>query len=100
MADLKINGKMLVKNLKKQFKEAFGSTLRVYYGARFADDAATLSSIRKEGSKGGEISVHGRMLVGNFEQKILDEYGIKVQVATPDDSKLVPNDISLTQSGK
>jgi hypothetical protein len=100
MADFKISGRMTVKNLKKQFKDAFGSTLRVYNGAKFADDDATLASIRKGDSKGGELEVKGNMQVGNFEKKMMELYGIKVQVASSDDSKLVDNSLTLSQSGK
>ena len=88
MADFTISGKMKVKTLKANFKEEFGSTLRVYNGQKFADDDATLASIRKGDAKGGEVKINGKMLVGNFEKKILDEFGIKIQVANPDDSKL------------
>lgn len=100
MADFAISGKMKVKTLKANFKEAYGSTLRVYNGVRFADDDATLASIRKGDAKGGEVSINGKMLVGNFEKKILDEFGIKVQVANSNDSKLVDNKVTLTQSGR
>lgn len=101
MADFSISGRMTVKALKKKFKEEFGSTLRVYNGAKFADEEATLASIRKEGSaKGGELSVKGNMKVGTFEDKFFEAFGIKVQVATPDDSKLVDNNLTLSQSGK
>lgn len=100
MADFTISGRMKVKTLKADFKKAYGSTLRVYNGQRFADDDATLASIRKGDAKGGEIVINGKMLVGNFETKILEEFGIKTQVATPDDSKLIDDKITLTQSGK
>ncbi len=100
MADFTISGRMKVKTLKADFKTAYGSTLRVYNGARFADDDATLASIRKGDAKGGEIAVNGKMLCGNFEKKIKEEFGIKVNVATPDDSKLVDNGVTLPQSGK
>lgn len=30
MAELNINGRMVVKNFRKQFKEEFGGSLRVY----------------------------------------------------------------------
>lgn len=100
MADLSISGKMKVKTLKANFKEAYGSTLRVYVGKKFADDDATLASIRKEDAKGGEVKINGKMLVGNFEKKILEEFGIIIQVATPDDSKLSDNSMTLTASGK
>lgn len=100
MADFTISGRMKVKTLKADFKKAYGSTLRVYNGVRFADDDATLASIRKGDAKGGEIAVNGKMQVGNFEKKIFEEFGIKVQVAAPDDSKLVDDKTTLTQSGK
>ena len=100
MADLSISGKMKVKTLKANFKEEYGSTLTVYVGKKFADDDATLASIRKEDAKGGEVKINGKMLVGNFEKKILEEFGIVIQVATPDDSKLSDNSLTLTASGK
>ena len=100
MAEFSISGRMKVKTLKSSFKESFGSTLRVYSGQKFADDDATLASIRKDDAKGGEVKINGNMLVGNFEDKILEEYGIKVQVASPDDSELVDNKLSLSKSGQ
>ena len=92
MADFSIDGRMKVKTLKAQFKEAFGATLRVYKGPGFADDA--------EGAKGGEVKVVGNMKVGNFEDKIKEVFGIKVQVATKDDSALADNGITLSAAGK
>jgi hypothetical protein len=100
MAELAISGKMKVKTLKANFKEAFGSTLRVYNGKKFADDDATLESIRPSETKGGELKVNGNMLVGNFEKKVLEEFGIIIQVSTPDDSKLSDNSLTLSSSGR
>ncbi len=104
MAEFKLDGRMKVKTLKDTFKKTFGATLRVYKSASskgaFADDNATLASIRAEGAKGGEIAVKGNMQVGNFEKKVAELYGIGVQVATSDDSKLADNSITLTAAGK
>ena len=104
MAEIKVSGRMSVATLKKQFKEAFGSTLRVYKSASakgaFADDKATLASIRAEGAKGGELAVKGNMKVGNFEEKFSEMWGIGVQVANADDSALAPNDVTLVAAGK
>lgn len=100
MADFTISGKMKVKTLRTNFKAEYGSTLRVYNGKKFADDDATLASIRKEDAKGGEVKINGKMLVGNFEKKILEEFGIRIQVANPDDSKLADDKATLTASGK
>lgn len=95
MKELNVNGRMMVKTLKRQFADTFGLSLRVYLGQHFADDNSTLASIRREGCAGGELSVYGQMQVGNFENKMLEEFGIKVQVANADDSKLVDNKLTL-----
>lgn len=104
MAEFKLDGRMKVKTLKEKFKECFGSTLRVYKSASckgaFADDDATLASIRAEGAKGGELVVKGNIKVGNFEKKIAELYGIGVQVANADDSKLADNDVTISAAGK
>ena len=104
MAEIALKGNMKVKTLKAEFKKAFGSTLRVYKSASckgaFADEDATLASIRAEGAKGGELAVKGNMQVGNFEKKVAEMYGIGVQVATADDSKLADNGITLVAAGK
>lgn len=95
MAELNINGRMSVKNLKKQFKEAFGASLRVYNGKELADDDARLASIRTGDAKGGDLSVRGNMKVGGFEKKMLEIYGISVQVADAADTQLVPDDVTI-----
>ncbi|MEQ8241063.1 MAG: hypothetical protein RIA69_17740 [Cyclobacteriaceae bacterium] len=95
MANFEISGRMKVKTLQKQFKENFNGTLRVYNGARFADESATLASIRKGDNKGGEVKVTGKMHVGNFEKKIMEEFGIKIQVADAADEKLADDKTSL-----
>ncbi len=100
MADLKITGRMKVKTLKNDFKDAFGATLRVYNGARFADDDDTIASIRKGDAKGGEFSANGNTKVENFEKKVKELFGVKVQVATKDDSALADNDATLSQVGR
>lgn len=100
MADISFTGNKKVKSIKKEFKEAYGATLRIYNGARFADPDATLASLRAEGKKGGEVKINGNKKVGKFEKEVLDEFGIKVQVAKPDDSGLSSNDITISAAGK
>ena len=101
MADFKITGNMKIKTLRDNFKREFGSTLRVYHGVKFAGDSDSVGKIAKKTVKRGqEVSAHGRKKVSTFEKEIQDTYGIKVQIATSDDSKLVDNNLSLTQSGK
>lgn len=104
MAEFKLDGRMKVKTLKDNFKKNFGSTLRVYKSATcrgaFADDNATLASIRAEGKAGGELTVGGNLKVGNFEKKVAEMYGIGVQVANADNSKLADDNVTLVAAGK
>ena len=104
MAELKINGRTTVRKLKAEFKAAFGSSLRVYMRTsckgKMADDAATLASIRAEGAKGGELSVKGNKTVGKFETEFAETWGIGVQVANAEDTKLADNSITLVAAGK
>lgn len=101
MAEFSISGRMTVKSLKRQFKSAFGATLRVYKGKKFAPEDATLASIRSEdGVKGGELACRGNLLVGNFENKMKEVFGITVQVANPDDTQLSDNKITIAAAGR
>jgi len=84
-----------LQTLKSEFKNEFGLTLRVYDGRSFADENATLASIRKGDSKGGEFSHKRNMKVGTFENKMIELFGIKVQIAGSDDSYLCDNDLTL-----
>lgn len=99
MADFKISGRMNVENLQSQFNENFGATLRVYKGNGFADPKATLASIRRSDNTGGDMTVSGNMHVGTFERAMMNNFGIKVQVASSDGLSLVPNDTTLAQCG-
>lgn len=104
MAEFKLDGRMKVKTLKDNFKKNFGSTLRVYKSATcrgaFADDNATLASIRAEGKAGGDLTVGGNLKVGNFEKKVAEMYGIGVQVANSDNTKLADDNVTLVAAGK
>jgi hypothetical protein len=104
MAEFNLDGRTKVKTLKANFKKTFGATLRVYKSESckggFADDDATLASLRAEGKKGGELKVAGNLKVANFEKKVAELYGIGVQVANADDSALANNDITLAAAGR
>ena len=103
MADLKVSGNLTVAGLKKRFKDTFGCSLRVYTTPQcksYAKEDSTLASIRAEGAKGGELTVGSNLRVGNFEKKMEEVFGIYVQVATPDDSKLAKNDLTLAAAGR
>ena len=101
MAEFSINGRMTVSSLRKQFKDAFGATLRVYKGPKFAPESATIASIRSgENVKGGELTCRGNLQVSNFESKMKEMFGITVKVANPDNTKLVSGNITLAAAGR
>jgi len=79
MADINAHGRTKVGTLKKEFKAAYGVGIRIYNGAKFADEAASLASIRTE-KKEGEIKINAKMLVGNLEKKFMEQLGVKVQI--------------------
>lgn len=95
MAEFKIDGRMTVRKLKENFKSEFEGTLRVYDGRELADDKATLASIRKGDAKGGEFICRASRTVGKFEQEMKEVFGIRVQVASPDDYVLALDGITL-----
>jgi transposase-like protein len=92
---MNINGRMKVKTLRSDFMKEFGLTIRVYDGRSFADEDATLASIRKGDSKGGEFSPKRNSKVGLLENKIEELFGLKTQIAGSDDSYLCDNDLTL-----
>lgn len=94
MASIKISGRMKVKTLKDEFKKAFGVGIRLYNGVKFADDDATLASIRKGDAKGGDVEIHGNLKVGNAEKLILDNFGIKNQIEDKT-GELADNNVTL-----
>lgn len=101
MAEFSINGRMTVKSLRKQFKDAFGASLRVYKGTKFAPEDATLASIRSgENVKGGELVCKGNLQVGNFEAKMKEMFGITVKVANPDNTKLASSNMTIAAAGR
>jgi len=82
---MKAHGKMLVKNFKSSFKAEFGVDINVHNGlstGSYADDGATLASIRSEKASGPseELELHGNMSVRTAEKAIQDALGFKVQV--------------------
>ena len=103
MADFRIDGRMKVKGLKENFKNTFGLSLRVYTTTTCkvpAKEDATLASIRAEGAKGGEITVGSNRKVGSFEKMVADAYGIGVQVANAENTKLANDNDTIAAAAK
>ena len=78
MANLPITGQMKIETLQARFKKEFGLTLRIYEGREFADSSLTLAQVRKKKGSGKALSVAKNMKVGNLEDKINEEFGLKV----------------------
>jgi hypothetical protein len=95
---LSVNGRMKVSTLKKRFHTEFGLTLRLYEGKRFADEDKTLANIRTKKGTGSAVSIAKNMKVGNLEDKFNKEFGLKVQVASADDTYLCNNNHTLAQA--
>lgn len=95
MANLPITGQMKIETLQARFKKEFGLTLRIYEGREFADSSLTLAQVRKKKGSGKALSVAKNMKVGNLEDKINEEFGLKVQVAGSDDTYLCDNNFTL-----
>jgi hypothetical protein len=97
---LSVSGRQKVKTLKEAFKNEFGVNIRVYSGKKFADDNATLASIRAEGAPGtGDFEVHGRTKVGNVEKQFKDSLGIAIQIENAA-GDLADNNVSLASLKK
>ena len=98
MQEFKLDGRMTVSSMKELFKTLTGGTLRVKDGGKKADESATLAAIRKESdNKSGAFALNPEMTVGDFKAKMLSDYGLKVEVGTPDDWVSVPDGITLGQ---
>jgi hypothetical protein len=101
MAEITVSGRMKVKTLKKDFQETFGASLRVYNGKHFADDEATLASIRKDDATAkGDLKISGNMQIGTFENKFKDIFGITIQVADASNTKLLDDSLTLSAAKK
>ena len=95
---LKVDGRMKVKTVRENFKETYGFCLRVYNTQNhFVDDDDLIAQVRQDDNadRSGEISINPEWTIDEFEKKIMETYGVKVQVYTPDDTKLADNDIKL-----
>ena len=95
---LKVDGRMKVKTLRENFKNTYNFCLRVYNTQNhYVDDELLLSNVRQnqDADKSGDITIGPNWTIDEFEKKFMETYGIKVQVYTPDDTKLANNDIKL-----
>ena len=104
LKDIKVTGNMHVGKLRSQFKESFGTELRVYKstntgkGSRSAGANSTLASICEKKVK--PITIKKNHTVGDIEQQFKDQMGIGIQIMLPDGKKFAPNIMRLKDVGK
>lgn len=99
MAEFRLNEQMKVKNLQNAFKKKYGATLRVYKGMHFADPQALLKELSDTAHPSGYLSVGSKITVEEFEKKFFEAFGVKVQVAKPDNSDLAKNNMTIHAVG-
>ena len=100
MAKIKVTKASSVKSIKSQFSKEFSCNIRIYNGAKFADEKMKISDLSKTDNPGGELELGARSRVENVEKYFKDSFGIKVQISNADDTKLAGNEMTLTQAGK
>lgn len=98
MAEIKINGRMMVKELRDLFFNEFEGVLRVYNGRSAAADDVTLASISMNScGEDKEVICTGSKTAGEFAGEMMDILGVRLKVATKDDWVAVLDNIVLSQ---
>lgn len=98
MAKLNMTSSMTVGELKKQFKDAFGSSLKVYKGGRVADDSLALSEIGLKAD--GALECRSSLTVASFINRMMNDHGLKVKVYTCDEWVACLDGLTLEATGK
>lgn len=100
-SDFEVESKMRVSELSKKFKLAFGLSLRIYKGKQLADAKMTLNTLDKRTVKtsvnfdANKMKIKASQTVTEVEQLFSEKFGITVQIADIENSKLSPNYMTL-----
>ena len=100
MAKIKVTKASSVQSIKSQFSKEFSCNIRIYNGVKFADDKMKISDLSKTDNPGGNLELGARSRVENVEKYFKESFGIKIQIANADNTKLAGNELTLTQAGK
>jgi len=100
MATIKVTKASSVQSIKSQFSKEFSCNIRIYNGVKFADDKMKISDLSKTDNPGGNLELGARSRVENVEKYFKESFGIKIQIANADNTKLAGNELTLTQAGK
>lgn len=77
-----------------KFKEEFGGTLRVYNGNKCCDGSEKVADLVKTT---GSYECRPSKTVGGFEQEMMKQFGLKVQIASADDWVLALDQMTLSK---
>lgn len=103
-ADFEIAGNMKVNSVCEAFKKNFGLTLRIYRGSKLIDgrmtintldERTTTTTINKDAER---LTIKANQTVGEVEKLFLDHFGLKVRIATYDNSKFCPASQTLGEA--
>lgn len=92
--EIKIDGRLLVSTLCNNFKEEFGGTLRVYQGQKRCTGSEKVSELA---TATGTYSCRGSKTVRGFDEDMKEQFGLIVQVASPDDFVLALDEMTLSK---
>src|SRR6056297_1956942 len=98
---MKVSGKMSVGRFEEEFMKEFGVKIEIKVGGEFADNKATLASLRPKDFKGpkkAEVGFSGKTLVKNVKRKINTYFGVDCDLYYED--KIAPDDITLASVRK
>ena len=104
LKDVKVDGKQHVGTLCKNFKESFGTELRIYKnlntgrGAKRAGLKQTLASICDKKIEG--LTIKKSHSVGEIEDQFKDKMGIGIQIMQPNGEDFAPNAMRLKDVAK
>jgi len=92
--EIKVDGRLLVSTLCARFKEEFGGTLRVYNGNKRCDGSEKVADLAKAT---GSYECRSNKTVGGFEKEMMDQFGLKIQIASADDWVLALDQMTLNR---
>lgn len=97
---VKFDGRTTVDKLKRYFKCVYNVSLRVYDGKNLADGSKKLSELRTDGAKStGSLECRASITVGSLIQRVKEQFGLDIKIATQDDWDLVLDGITLATAG-
>lgn len=100
-----IENTMQITELSKKFHATFGCSLRIYKGKALADGRMTIKTLDARTSKeinktAGKLTIKATEKVGDIEKKFSDHFGLTVQIADKNNSKLVSNEMTLGDASR